>query len=52
MTRDKTVTWSLETLRTIRIDQRRIVNNVSCKINDRTYETTLELDFHADTEKI
>jgi len=50
MTRDKTVTWSLETLGTIRIDldQRRTVNNVSYKINDPTYETTLELDSHAD----
>ncbi len=36
---DKTVTWSLKTLRTVRIDQRRTVNNVSYKINDRTYET-------------
>ena len=43
------MTWSLETLRTIRIDQRRTVNNVSYKINDQTYETTLELDSHADT---
>ena len=51
MTRDKTVTWSLETLRTIRIDvdQRRTVKNVSYKINDPNYETTLELDSHADT---
>ena len=43
------MTWSLETLRTIRIDQRCTVNNVSYKINDQTYETTLELDSHADT---
>ena len=51
MTRDKTVTWSLETLRTIRIDvdQRRTVKNVSYKLNDPNYETTLELDSHADT---
>jgi hypothetical protein len=51
MTRDKTITWSLETLRTIRIDldQRRTVKNVSYKINDQNYETTLELDSHADT---
>ena len=49
MTCDKTVTWSLETLRTIFIDQRRTVKNVSYKINDPTYETTLELDSHADT---
>ena len=49
MTRDKTVTWSLETLRTIFIDQRRTVKNVNYKINDPTYETTLELDSHADT---
>ena len=45
------MTWSLETLRTIRIDvdQRRTVKNVSYKINDPNYETTLELDSHADT---
>ncbi len=51
MTRDKTITWSLETLRTIRIelDQQRTVKNVSYKINDPNYETTLELDPHADT---
>jgi len=51
MTRDKTITWSLETLRTmcIDLDQRRTVKNVSYKINDPTYETTLELDSHADT---
>ena len=51
MTRDKTITWSLETLRTIHIDldQRRTVKNVSYKINDPDYETTLELDSHADT---
>jgi hypothetical protein len=51
MTRDKTIMWSLETLRTIHIDfdQRRTVKNVSYKINDSNYETTLELDSHADT---
>ncbi len=51
MTRDKTITWSLETLRTIRIDldQRRTVKNASYKLNDPNYETTLELDSHADT---
>jgi len=49
MTRDKTVPWSLETLRTIRIDQRRTVNDVSYTIHDQTYEATLELDSHADT---
>jgi hypothetical protein len=52
MTRDKTVPWSLETLRTIRIDQRRTVstvNDVSYTIHDQTYETTLGLDSHADT---
>jgi len=51
MTRDKTITWSLETLRTIHIDldQRHTVKNVSYKINDPHYETTLELDSHADT---
>ena len=45
------MTWSLETLRTIRIDvdQRRTVKNVSYKLNDPNYETTLELDSHADT---
>ncbi len=30
-------------------DQRRTVKNVSYKINDSDYETTLELDSHADT---
>ncbi len=45
------MTWSLETLRTIRIDvdQRCTVKNVSYKLNDPHYETTLELDSHADT---
>ena len=45
------MTWSLETLRTIRIDldQRRTVKNVSYKLNDPNHETTLELDSHADT---
>jgi hypothetical protein len=48
MTRDKTISWSLKTIRTIRIDfdQRRTVKNFSYKPN---YETTLELDSHADT---
>ena len=49
MARDKTVPWSLETLRTIRIDQQCTVNNVSYTIHDQTYETTLGLDSHADT---
>jgi hypothetical protein len=51
MTRDKTITWSLETLRTICIDldQRRTVKHISYKINDPNYETTLGLDSHADT---
>jgi hypothetical protein len=52
MTRDKTVPWSLETLRTIHIDQRctvSTVNDVSYTIHDQTYETTLGLDSHADT---
>jgi len=51
VTRDKTITWSLETLRTIHIDldQRRTVKNISYKINDPNYETKLELDSHADT---
>ncbi len=45
------MTWSLETLRTICIDvdQQRTVKNVSYKLNDPNYETTLELDLHADT---
>ena len=45
------MTWSLETLRNIPIDvdQRRTVKNVSYKLNDPNYETTLELDSHADT---
>ncbi len=51
MTHDKTITWSLETLRTICIDldQQCTVKNVSYKINDPNHETTLELDSHADT---
>ena len=51
MTHDKTITWSLESLRTICIDldQRHTVKSVSYKINDPNYETTLELDSHADT---
>ncbi len=44
------LTKTIETLRTIRlqIDQRRIVNDVCYKL-DGIYETTLELDSHADT---
>ena len=49
MTHDKTVPWSLETLRTIHIDQRHTVNGISYTIHDQTYETTLGLDSHADT---
>ena len=51
MTHDKTITWSIETLRTICIDldQQHTVNNISYNINDPNYETTLELDSHADT---
>ncbi len=53
---DRTLKWSLdltqtiETLRTIRlqIDQRRIFNDVRYKL-DGIYETSLELDFHANT---
>ncbi len=57
MTPDRTVKWSPDltqtietTLRTIRlqIDQQRIVNDVCYKL-DGIYETTLELDSHADT---
>jgi hypothetical protein len=55
-TPDWTIKWTPnltqtnETLRTIRlhIDQRRIVNNVRHKL-DSIYETTLELDSHANT---
>jgi hypothetical protein len=55
-TPDRTMKWfpdltqTIETLRTIRlqIDQRRIVNDVHYKL-DGIYETTLELDSHADT---
>jgi hypothetical protein len=44
------LTQSIKTLRTIRlqIDQQRIVNDVHYKL-DGIYETTLELDSHADT---
>ncbi len=44
------LTQTIETLRTIRlqIDQRRIVHDMSYKL-DSIYETTLELDSHADT---
>ncbi len=44
------LTQTIKTLRTIRlqIDQQRIVNDVRYKL-DSVYETTLELDSHADT---
>jgi hypothetical protein len=44
------LTQSIMTLRTFRlqIDQRHIVNDVHYKL-DGIYETTLELDSHADT---
>ncbi len=55
-TADQTVRWTpdltqtIETLRTFRlyIDQQRIVKDVRYKL-DSIYETTLELDSHADT---
>jgi hypothetical protein len=56
MTRDKTISWSpdltqtIETLRTIRLnlDQQRIVKDAGYKL-ESNYETTLELDSHANT---
>ncbi len=44
------LTQTIETLRNIRlqIDQRHIVNDVRYKLNG-IYETTLDLDSHADT---
>ncbi len=44
------MTQTIETLRTIKlhIDQQRTVNNVCYKL-DGKYETTLELDLHANT---
>jgi hypothetical protein len=44
------LTQTIKTLRTLRlqIDQQRIVNDV-CYELDGIYETTLELDSHADT---
>ncbi len=55
-TADRTVRWTpdstqtIETLKTFRlyIDQQRIVKDVCYKL-DGIYETTLELDSHADT---
>ncbi len=55
-TPDQTVKWTpdltqtIETLRTFRlyIDQRRIVEDIHYKL-DGIYETTLELESHADT---
>jgi hypothetical protein len=56
MTHDQTICWTpnlsqtIETLRTIRLnrDQRRIVKDVGYKL-ESNYETTLELDPHANT---
>jgi hypothetical protein len=56
MTRDQTISWSLnltqtiEILRAIRLnlDQQRIVKDVGDKL-ESNYETSLELDFHANT---
>jgi hypothetical protein len=56
VTRDRTISWSpnltqtIETLRTIRLnlDQRCIVKDVGYRL-ESNYETTLELDSHADT---
>jgi hypothetical protein len=56
MTPDQTIKWTpgltqtIETLRTIRLnlDQRRIVKDISYKL-ESNYDTTLELDSHANT---
>jgi hypothetical protein len=56
MTRDQTISWSpnltqtIESLRTIRLnlDQQRIVKDVCYKL-ENNYETTIELDSHANT---
>jgi hypothetical protein len=56
MTRDQTISWSpkltqtIATLRTIRLnlDQQHIVKDFSYKL-ESNYETTLELDSHANT---
>jgi hypothetical protein len=56
MTSDRTIKWTpdltqtIETLRTIRLnlDQQRFVKDVGYKL-ESNYETTLELDFHANT---
>jgi hypothetical protein len=56
VTCDQTINWSpnltqtIETCRTIRLnpDQRRIIDDVDYKL-DNNYETTLELDSHANT---
>ncbi len=56
MTRDQTISWSpdltqtIETLKTIQLnlDQQRIVKDIDYKL-ERNYETTLELDSHANT---
>jgi hypothetical protein len=56
MTCDQTISWSseltqtIETLRTVGLnpDQQRIVKDTGYKL-ESNYETTLELDSHADT---
>jgi hypothetical protein len=56
MTRDRTISWSpdltqtIETLRTIRLnlDQQPIVKDIGYKL-ESNYETTLEVDSHANT---
>ncbi len=56
MTPDQTIKWTpdltqtIETLRTItlNLDQQRIVKDIGYKL-ESNYETTLELDSHADT---
>jgi hypothetical protein len=56
MTRDQTISWppnltqTIETRRIIRLnlDQRLIVKDVGLKL-ESNYETTLELDSHANT---
>jgi hypothetical protein len=56
MTRNQTISWSpnltqpIETLRTIRLnlDQQRIVKDIGYEL-ESNYETTLELDSHANT---
>jgi hypothetical protein len=58
MTHDQTINWSpdltqtIETLRTIRLNldqQCIVVKDVGYKLESNYYETTLELDSHANT---